>query len=354
MAKIKVGVFGVGNACSSFIQGLQLCKEHGEKIEGLVHWNLGGYTPLDIEIVAAFDIDKRKVGKDLSEAIFSPPNNMLKLCDVPKLDVTVEKGHLLDEFSPDIKELIKFDDSPPVDIVDSLKSKGAEILVNLVPSSAIETTKFYAEKAIEAGCGFINCVPVFIASDAEWVGKFEKAGLPVVGDDLESQAGSTILHRWILEFLTLRSVKILETYALDVGGSPESIHALDWEKTMAKRIVKTEAVKSAVPYDVPVVAGSTDYVDFLGDFRDTLIWIKGTIFGGAPITIDLKIKVPDGANAVSPLMDAIRGVKIAMDRGISGALESVSAYAFKHPPKSASPKTAEKWMMEFIEGKREK
>lgn len=354
MAKIKVGVIGVGNACSSFIQGLQLCKDMREKVEGLMHWDLGGYTPMDIEIVAAFDIDKRKVGKDLSEAIFSPPNNMLKLCEVPKLDVIVEKGHLLDEFSPDIKGLIQFDESSPVDIVDSLKIKGVEVLVNLIPSSAVKTTKFYAEKAIEAGCGFINCVPAFIASDAVWAEKFQKAGLPVAGDDLESQAGSTILHKWILELLTRRSVKIHETYALDVGGSPESIHALDWEKTMVKRRVKTDAIKSALPYEVPVVAGSTDYVDFLGDFRDTLIWIRGTIFGGAPITIDLKIKVPDGANAVSPLLDAIRGVKIAMDRGISGALESVSAYTFKHPPKPASPRTAEKWMMEFIEGKREK
>ncbi|RLG50025.1 MAG: inositol-3-phosphate synthase [Thermoproteota archaeon] len=351
MGKVKVGVAGVGNACSSLIQGLQLCRELGERVEGVVRWSFAGYTPQDIEVVAAFDIDRRKVGRDLSEAIFTEPNNMLKLCEVPELGVTVERGPVLDGKT----QLIEVDEEQkPVEVGERLKEERVDVLLCLVPSGAAEAARYYAGEAAKVGAAFVNATPNLIASDPEWGRRFREAKAPVIGDDLESQMGSTVLHKLILELMVGRGVRVKETYALDVGGSPESLHALDWEKTVMKRKVKTKAVKSALPYEVPVVAGSTDYVDFLGDFRDTRIWIRGSLFAGAPVEIELKIRAPDGANAVIPLMDSIRAAKVALDRGVAGPLESISAYHFKHPPVFLPPKEAERWLQEFIEGKREK
>lgn len=350
MGKIRVGLAGVGNACSSLVQGLQLCRELGEKVEGVVRWSFAGYTPQDIEVVAAFDIDRRKVGRDISEAIFAEPNNMLKLCEVPELGVMVEKGPVFDGKT----QLIEVDEEQkPAEVGERLREERADVLLCLVPSGAAEATMYYAGEAARAGVAFINATPNLIASSPEWSMKF-RGRAPVIGDDLESQMGSTILHKLILELMVGRGVRVKETYALDVGGSPESLHALDWEKTVMKRRVKTKAVKSAIPYDIPVVAGSTDYIDFLGDFRDTRIWIRGGLFAGAPVEIELKIRAPDGANAVVPLIDSIRAARVALDRGVTGPLESISAYHFKHPPVFLPPKEAEKWLQEFIEGKREK
>ncbi len=350
LARIRIGILGVGNAASALVQGLYLCKEKGEEMEGIFRWQVGKYTPMDIEIVAAYDVDKRKVGRDLSEAIFSPPNNMMKLCDIPRLDVIVEKGYLADSLGDITKRLIKIDEAPSVDIEDSLKEKGVEILVNLVSSFSMESSRIYAKKSARARVAFINCVPVIIASDKHYANLYRKTGVPIVGDDLESQIGSTYIHRLLLEMLHKRGVKIKATYALDVGGSPESLAALEWRRVWLKSEIKTASIKSALPYDIPAAAGSVDYVDFLKDLRDTVVYIHGSFFAGAPITIEMKIRVPDSLNAFNPLVDVIRATKIALDRGISGPLESVSAYAFKYPPKRYPPTIAEKRFEAFIKG----
>ncbi len=355
MSKIKVALIGVGNCASALVQGVHYYENirKEEEAVGLRHLSLGGYHIRDIEFVSAFDIEARKVGKDLAKAMFSPPNNAPKLAEVPELNVPVLKGPVLDGVGEYLKTIIKIDGSREVDVAKELRESNAEIAINLLPSGAVKASQWYAEEVLKAGCAFVNATPTFLASDVAWGKRFEKAGLPIVGDDLEDQVGSTILHKTLLKLLAERGVRVSETYQLDVGGGTESFDTLERAREI-KRAVKTKSVETALPYKASVVAGSTDYVDFMNNRRDSFFWIKGLYFGRVPIQLDMRLNTVDAPNAGSVLFDIIRAVKIALDRGIVGPLISVSAYAFKRPPQMLPPETAEQWFEEFIQGKRER
>ena len=349
MTKIKVAIVGVGNCASALIQGIQYYSkfENDKECSGLRNLFLGGFHPKDVQIVAAFDIDGRKVGKDLSEAIFAPPNNAPKILDLPPQGVTVHKGPVLDGVGEYTKRIVQLSDLPEVNVADVLKESGAEIVLNLLPSGAVNASEWYASQSLKAGCAFINATPVFMAANPAWAKRFEEAELPIVGDDLIDQVGATTLHKTLLQLLSERGVRITETYQLDVGGGAESLDTLERTREV-KRTVKTESVKAALPYEAQVVAGSTDYVDFLQNRRDSFFWIRGWYFCGAPMQIDLRLSTVDAPNAGSVLLDVIRAVKIALNRKLSGAILPVCAYAFKYPPQLLPLEKAEEIFKEFI------
>lgn len=349
MPTTKVALIGVGNCASAFVQGLEYYGK-SKKIDdfiGLHNPDIGGLSPKDIEVVAAFDVDDRKVGKDLSEAIFAKPNNAPKVADVPKTGVIVQKGPLLDGIGKSTEAIVQVSKVADAEVVNILKQSGAEIVINLIPSGAKKASEWYAEQALSAGCGFVNATPNLIASNDDWVKKFIAAGLPLVGDDLVDQVGSTTLHKTLLQLLSQSGVKIVETYQLDVGGGAESIDTMERSRD-TKRTIKTQAVASSLPYSTEVVAGSTDYVDFLQNKRDSYFWIRGTYFCNAPMQIDLKFCTVDAPNAGSVLFDVIRAMKLALNKKQAGAIESICAYGFKRPPKMMSLDTAEKAFTAFI------
>lgn len=349
MPKVKVALVGVGNCASSFIQGIQYYNklENPEDCIGLRNPVLAGLSPKDIEIVAAFDVDDRKVELDLCEAIFAKPNNAPTVSDIPTTGVKVSKGPLLDGVGDSTKSLIQISKAPDADVAQTLKNCQAEIVINLLPSGAAQASQFYAEQAITAGCGFLNATPNFIASDPVWAKKFETAKLPLAGDDLIDQVGSTALHKTLLKLLSNNGVRIHETYQLDVGGGTESIDTLDRTRN-AKRTIKTESVASSLPYKTDIVAGSTDYVDFLQNKRDSYFWISGVYFCNTPMKIDLKFQTVDAPNAGSVLFDVARALKLAMTRKQSGAIEPICAYGFKRPPKTISIEKADQQFTSFV------
>jgi myo-inositol-1-phosphate synthase len=349
MAKIKVALAGVGNCASAFVQGLAYYRDFSDEKEvvGLRRPVMAGYYPRDIGVVAAFDIDARKVGRDLSEAIFAKPNNTMQFADIPRLDVSVVKGRVLDGVGEYLKDVVAVDSSLEANVKQVLKESETEILVNFLPSGAVKASYWYAEQALGAGCAFLNVSPVSIASDKAWDGRFKDAELPLVGDDLMDQVGATTLHKTLMTLLSAQGVRIFETYQLDVGGGTESLDTLERSRE-TKRAVKTKTVEAALPYKASVVAGTTDYVDFLQNRRDSYIWLKGSYFGGAPMEIELRLCTVDGPNAGSVLLDVIRAVKIAMDRQEAGAIQSISAYAFKRPPKILPYGTATQLFEEFL------
>ena len=354
--KIKVAIAGVGNCASSLVQGVFYYKDvkGDEFVPGLMHTDFGGYLPGDIEFVAAFDVDSRKIGKDLSEAIFAGNNSVRKFADVPRLGVKVLPAPILDGVAPHMKEAfgVVEDDYEPVNVADVLKEVDADILVSYVPVGSAKATRYYAEASLEAKVAFVNAIPEFIASDPKWGEKFEEANVPVAGDDIKSQVGATITHRTLVELLKMRGVKIIETYQLNIGGNTDFLNMTEEARLKSKRISKTEAVTSLLPYEVPTRIGPSDYVPFLGDTKIAYIWIRGELFGGFPITIDLKLSVADSPNSAGTIIDVIRGVKLAIDRGVGGVLESLSAYYFKHPPKQVPDDIARQWVEEYIQGKR--
>ncbi len=349
MPKVKVALIGVGNCTSSFLQGIQYYNnlQKPEDSIGLRNPTLAGLYPKDIEVVAAFDVDERKVGIDLAQAIFAPPNNAPKVCDVPATGVKVAKGPLMDGVGDSAKAIIKVSSAPDVDVVKALKEAGAEVLINLLPSGAHKATEWYAEQAIDAGCAFVNATPNYIASNPVWAKKFETANLPLVGDDLVDQVGSTALHKTLLKLLSDNGVRIGETYQLDVGGGTESVDTMERSRD-AKRTIKTESVAASIPYKADVVAGSTDYVDFLQNKRDSYFYISGVYFCNAPLKIDLKFQTVDAPNAGSVLFDVIRAVKIALNKKNKGAVEPICAYGFKRPPKLLTLEAAEKEFTKFL------
>ncbi|MDF1540005.1 MAG: inositol-3-phosphate synthase [Candidatus Thorarchaeota archaeon] len=353
MNGIKVALVGIGNCASALVQGIEHyknAKASGENI-GLGHPDFAGYHVSDIQFVAAFDVVESKVDRDLSEAIFAEPNNVMRFAEVPSTGLKVQKGELHDGVDNMLRALVTVSEKDSVDVVKVLKDTGAEILLNLIPGSAEEATKFYAQAALDAGCAYINGTPIPIASDPEWSRKFEEKGLPLVGDDIQDQLGSTVLHRSILQLLVARGVRVDKSYQLDVGGGAESLDS-HYRGRMRKRGVKSSAIGQDLPYDAPLVAGSSDYVPFMDNSRDSFFYIHGRQFGGAPIKIDIRMEVTDGPNAGPILVDAIRGTKLAMKRGIGGALESISAYGFKMPPTPTDMYRAERWVEEFLLGKR--
>jgi myo-inositol-1-phosphate synthase len=349
LPKIRVALAGVGNCASALVQGLKYyadCSGEGHCV-GIRNLVLGGFHPRDIEVVAAFDIDGRKVGQDLSEAIFAQPNNAPRLVDVSLSNVMVYKGSVLDGVGEYTKNVVQISSHPEANVAMILKESDAEILVNLLPSGAVKASQWYAEQALVAGCAFVNVAPSFIASDAGWAQRFAVAELPLAGDDLIDQVGATTLHKTLLQLLSVNGVRIKETYQLDVGGGTESLDTLGRTRDV-KRVVKTKSVEAALPYQAAVVAGSTDYVDFLQNRRDSYFWIKGVHFCNVPMQIDLKLSTIDAPNAGSVLLDVIRAVKMALERKMKGAILPICAYAFKHPPQLMPIEAAEKIFADFI------
>lgn len=359
MPQIRVAIVGVGNSASALIQGTQYYKDANEKtpVPGLMHVNFGGYHINDIKFVAAFEVNRNKIGKDLSEAIFTQPNCAVKFADVPHLGVKVSPAPIMDGVAKHMKQVFRVyneRDEGSSDVVNVLKGAKAEVLLNYLPVGSRDATRFYAQAAMDAGCAFINCMPEFIGSNAEWAKRFEEAGLPVLGDDIKSQVGATILHRNIVRLCLDRGVIVDETYQLNLGGDTDFLNMTVEERLKTKRISKTEAVTSLVPYKLPTRIGPSDYVNFLNNKKICYITLKGRKFGNRPITINVKLEVEDSPNSAGVVIDLIRAAKIALDRKIAGALESMSSYAFKHPPIQMPDSQARQWTEEWIEGKRER
>jgi myo-inositol-1-phosphate synthase len=347
MGDINIAIAGIGNCCSSFIQGIEFYNNNERKV-GLIHEKIGSYEVTDLNYVAAFDIDKNKVGKDLSEAIFSAPNKAPRYMKINPMGVKVEMGHAMDPIDEKSMSVFRKADMDPVDIVQVLKLKKVDVFVNLISGGSDKASQFYARACLEAGCAFLNATPTSIVNNPSIVTGFKNTCLPVVGDDLLSQVGATAVHIGLLEFLHSRGVKIKESYQLDVGGGSESINTL--EKTReTKRQIKTDAVMDALPYDFPIVSGSADFVDFLVNGRDSFFYIMGTYFGGASFTMDVKLSTFDAPNSGAVLLDVIRSLKIAIDKGVGGAIESICCYGFKRPPKRYSISEAHNLFKRFYE-----
>ncbi len=352
MAGIRIAITGTGNCASSLVQGLEYYKnvnDSDDLVPGLMHNSLGGYLISDIKPVAAFDVDKRKVGKDLSHALFSEPNCTKKFSDIPELDVEVMKGRVLDGVAPHMKDYFRVDDTQePVDVASVLKRSKADILINYLPVGSEEAVKWYASQALEAGCGFINCIPVFIASDTQWAGKFRKAGLPVIGDDIKSLVGATIVHRTLTQMIIDRGAKIDSTYQLNVGGNTDFRNMMDQSRLRSKKISKTESVASQIPYDAYVYAGPNGCIDSLNDNKICHLRIDFKLFGNVPAYLDLKLSVEDSPNSAGVVVDAVRVAKIALDRKIGGPIIPASAYFMKHPPQQMREEEARNRLEDFI------
>ena len=357
MGKINIAVVGVGNCASSLIQGIEFYKdvEDEKKIPGLMNNNLGGYRIKDINIVAAFDIDKNKVGKDISEAIFTKPNNTVKFMEVPKTGIKVQRGMTHDGIGKYLSKKITKHPSATVDVVEVLKETKTDIVINYLPVGSEFATKWYVEKTLEAECGFINCIPVFIAKEKRWQSLFEKKGVPIIGDDIKSQVGATIVHRVLTNLFRDRGVKIKRTSQLNVGGNTDFYNMLERERLESKKISKTNAVTSQIDYSINpdnVHIGPSDYVAWLTDRKWAYIRLEGKSFGGMPLNIELKLEVWDSPNSAGVVIDAIRCAKLAMDRGISGALEAPSSYFMKSPVKQYSHDVSKGLIEDFITGKK--
>ena len=337
MSKIRVAIVGVGNCASSLVQGVTYYKDAKpeDTIPGIMHVQFGDYDIDDVEFVAAFDVDETKVGTDLSEAIFSGQNCTVEFSEVPFLDVTVQRAPTLDGIGEYYEDTIVESSADPVDVVAALKAAKADVLVSYLPVGSEEADRFYAQCAIDAGCGFVNCLPVFIASDPEWAKKFEDAGLPIVGDDIKSQFGATISHRDIVRLMEERGVKIDRTYQLNVGGNMDFKNMLQRSRLESKKISKTQAVTSNMKSKVSerdVHVGPSDYVPWLDDRKFAFVRIEGTTFGDVPIQMEYKLEVWDSPNSAGIVIDAIRAAKIALDRGIGGPLWAPAVYFMKSPP----------------------
>jgi myo-inositol-1-phosphate synthase len=355
--EVRVAIVGVGNSASALVQGVCYYKEATEDafVPGLLHAKFGDYHVSDIKFVAAFDIDSRKVSKDLSEAIFTKPNNTRVFCKVPKIGVTVTRGDTLDGLGKFLRPVVPVDlEQNPADVAEVLRKTRAQVLLNYLPVGSEKATQWYAEQAIEAGCAFVNCMPVFIASDPVWQKKFEDAKLPVAGDDVMSQIGATVLHKTLLKLLVDRGVLIENSYQLNIGGDTDFLNMLEEKRLKSKRVSKTSAVQALVPYKIPLRIGPSDYVDFLENKKICYIQVDGKYFGDTPVKIDVKLDVFDSPNSAGIVIDALRAAKIALDRRVAGPLTSISAYAFKHPPIQAPYEDAKTWVDEFVEGKRER
>jgi myo-inositol-1-phosphate synthase len=351
--KVKVAIVGVGNCASSLIQGVEYYREADESefVPGLMHVNLGGYHIRDIEFVAAFDVDKDKVGKDLSEAIWAGQNNTVKFSDVPHLGVKVERGMTHDGIGKFLEPLIEKAPGATSDVVQILKDTGADVLVNYLPVGSEEATKWYVEQALNAGVAFVNCIPVFIAREDYWQRRFQKAGLPIIGDDIKSQVGATIVHRMLAHLFRERGVRLERTYQLNFGGNTDFLNMLERDRLMSKKISKTRSVTSQLDYaigDDNVHIGPSDYVPWLDDRKWAYIRLEGRGFGDVPLNAELKLEVHDSPNSAGIVIDAVRCSKLALDNGLSGALEGPSSYFMKSPPIQYPDSDAHRFTEEFI------
>jgi myo-inositol-1-phosphate synthase len=334
--KVRVAIVGVGNCASSFVQGVQFYKDADptESVPGLMHVDLGGYHISDIEFTAAFDIDADKVGKDLSEAIFSGQNNTLEFAEVPKLDVPVHRGMTHDGLGKYLSQKITKAPGPTADIVDILRETRTDVVVSYLPVGSEQATKWYVEQVLEAGCGFVNCIPVFIAREDYWDKRFEKAGLPIVGDDIKSQVGATIVHRALARLFHDRGVKMMRTSQLNVGGNMDFYNMLERERLESKKISKTNAVTSIMGHKLPdddVYIGPSDYVPWLTDRKWAHIRVEGQAFGDVPLNLEMKLEVWDSPNSAGIVIDAVRCCKLALNDGLGGQLDGPSSYLMKSP-----------------------
>ncbi len=365
MDKIRIGIVGIGNCASSLLQGIEYyrTKDSKEAI-GLMHWEIGGYKPYDIEVVAAFDIDKRKVGKDVSEAIFELPNCTTVFCDnVPETNVKVRMGKILDGFSDHMKNydgkytfvLSDEKEASREDVINVLKESEAEMLLNYLPVGSEEGTRFYAECALDAGVAFINNMPVFIASNPEWADRFKEKGIPIIGDDIKAQLGATITHRTLADLFKKRGVKLERTYQLNTGGNTDFLNMLDRSRLASKKTSKTEAVQAVLDERLDaenIHIGPSDWVAWQKDNKVCFIRMEGKLFGDIPMNLELRLSVEDSPNSAGVVIDAIRCCKLALNRGKGGILYAPSAYFMKHPPQQFTDDEAYRMTEEFIAGKR--
>ena len=361
MKQIKAGIVGVGNCASSLLQGLCYYHDkHPDFATGLTHWNLGGYRPSDIDIVAAFDIDERKVGHDLSEAIFAPPNCTTVFHeDVPDMDVPVRMGRILDGFSPHMANWDRSRTFQPSrakqpeknDVVRELQERGVEVLMNYLPVGSEDATRFYAECALEARCAFVNNIPVFIASDPVWAQRFDSTGLPIIGDDIKAQVGATITHRALVDLFKKRGVKLERTYQLNTGGNTDFLNMLNRDRLASKKESKTEAVQSVAGIRLPdseIHVGPSDYVPWQKDNKICFIRMEGKLFGDVPMNLELRLSVEDSPNSAGVAIDTIRCARLALDRGLRGPIHPPSSYFCKHPPIQYTDDEAYRMMEDFI------
>jgi myo-inositol-1-phosphate synthase len=354
--KVRTAIIGVGNCASSFVQGVEFYRnaKDDERIPGLMHVNLGGYHIRDIEFTAAFDVVEGKVGVDLAEAIFAYPNNTYKFCDVPKTGITVSRGMTHDGIGKYLSEILKKAPGPTADIVGILKQTKTDVVVSYLPVGSEMATKWYVEQILEAGCAFVNCIPVFIASQPYWQRRFEERNLPVIGDDIKSQVGATITHRVLTSLFVDRGVILDRTYQLNFGGNTDFLNMLERERLESKKISKTGAVTSQLPYKLPeenVHVGPSDYVPWLTDRKWCYIRMEGTTFGNVPLNLELKLEVWDSPNSAGVVIDAVRCAKLALDRGLKGAVSAPASYFMKTPPIQYKDDEARQRTEDFIAGK---
>ncbi len=350
---INVAIIGVGNCASSLVQGVYYYKnaKEGQFIPGIMHINLGGYQISDINFVAAIDIDKNKVGKDLAEAIYTPPNNTFKFTDVPTTGVKVARGMTHDGLGKYLSQIIQKAPGPTANIIQILKETQTHVVLNYLPVGSEMATKWYVEQILDAGCGFVNCIPQFIAREKYWQGRFEERGLPVIGDDVKSQVGATIVHRVLTRLFMDRGVKLERTYQLNFGGNTDFLNMLERERLEAKKISKTTSVTSQLDYKLDpgdIHVGPSDYVPWLLDRKFCHIRMEGRTFGDVPLNLELKLEVWDSPNSAGVVIDAIRCCKLALDRGLKGALVAPSAYFMKSPPIQYTDDEARRMVEEFI------
>jgi myo-inositol-1-phosphate synthase len=355
MNTVRLAIVGVGNCASSLIQGLEYYKDAApeDTVPGLMHVEFGGYHIRDIELVAALDVDAKKVGTDVSEAILSEPNNTIRFADVPPTGITVQRGRTLDGLGKYYRETVEESDQPEVDVTQVLRDSEADVLVCYLPVGSEQAAKFYAQCAIDADVAFVNCLPVFIASDPAWARRFVEAGVPIVGDDVKSQVGATIVHRVLAKLFEDRGVKLNRTYQLNFGGNMDFMNMLERERLVSKKQSKTQSVQSQLRKSLnnkDIHIGPSDYVPWLEDRKWAQIRLEGQAFGDVPLTVELKLEVWDSPNSAGIVIDALRAAKLAKDRGVAGPLIGPSAYFMKSPPVQFSDEAAREMVEEFILG----
>jgi myo-inositol-1-phosphate synthase len=355
MGSIRVAIVGVGNCASSLIQGVEYYRnaDPTDRVPGLMHVTFGDYHVSDVKFVAAFDVDAKKVGMDLAEAIVASENNTLTLCDVPPTGVTVQRGPTFDGLGQYYREIIDESAAEPVDVAQALRDAEVDVVVSYLPVGSEQADKYYAQAAIDAGCGFVNALPVFIASNPQWAQKFTDAGLPIVGDDIKSQVGATIVHRALAKLFEDRGVELLRTYQLNFGGNMDFMNMLERTRLVSKKISKTQSVTSQIPHEMAksdVHIGPSDHVPWLDDRKWAYIRLEGRNFGDAPLNAELKLEVWDSPNSAGVIIDAVRAAKIALDRGIGGPILSASSYFMKSPPEQYNDHDAKEAVEAFIRG----
>jgi myo-inositol-1-phosphate synthase len=356
--KVRVAIIGVGNCASALVQGVQFYQnaKDSENVPGLMHVNLGGYHIRDIEFTAAFDVVDTKVGKDLSEAVFAEPNNTIKFSEVPRLNVEVARGMTHDGLGKYLSQIVRKAPGPTADIVGILKETNTDVVVNFLPVGSEMATKWYVEQVLDAGCAFVNAIPVFIASQDYWAKRFRERNLPIIGDDIKSQVGATIMHRVLTSLFVDRGVRLDRTYQLNFGGNTDFLNMLERERLESKKISKTGAVTSMLPYELDpknVHVGPSDYVPWLTDRKWCHIRMEGTTFGNVPLQLEAKLEVWDSPNSAGVMIDAIRCARLALDRGLSGPLIAPSSYFMKTPPKQFKDDIARLMTESFINGEPE-